>query len=123
MLRTNRTLLVGLLFALFCLSGCGGPKSKCTKAFDNATELSLSTLDGLAGLAALGGDEAKAHAAEARTKMKTAIESKKPQAVEACVNAIKDDPKAAEAVVCVGEAKAIADLKKCSGADFIKSVL
>lgn len=123
MSKTNALLTACTLsLALFAI-GCGGPASKCGKAIDNATELSLSMLDGLTGMMAMAGEAGKAKAEEAKKELRATIAEKKPAAVEACVKAIKDDPKAEEAVVCVGKAKSIADLEGCSGADFLKAAL
>ena len=61
--------------------------------------------------------------AEGREKMREAMNAKRPETVKVCVAAIKDDPKAEKAVECVAQAKGIADLQNCSGADFLKSAL
>ena len=106
--------------AMIAATGCSGVEGKCSKAIDNATQISIQMVQ---AMAMLGGEKGKAKAAEAKVKIEEAVAAKKPEAVKQCVKAAKEDTKVEAAIDCVANAKDIAGLQKCEGADFLKNAL
>ena len=104
------TLVVSLPLAL---AACGGGGSDCEKAIDKGMKMATEMAS------AMGGEEAKAQMAE----MKKEMAKKKPEAIKKCEAAIKDNPEAKKAVKCVANAKDMAAMMKCEGADSLKGLM
>lgn len=95
-------LIMGLSFGMI---GCkGGSGAKCEKAVDKMMEIATQMAQ------AMGGDKV----ADAKKEM----DAKKPEAIKKCEEALKNDKdgKIAKALDCIIDAKDLAAMSQCEGA-------
>ena len=99
------------LAASFALAGCGGgAEGKCEKLIDKSMELAKEMAK------SMGGEDKLA-------EMEKEFEKKKPEAVKMCAEALKKDKELEKAVDCIIDAKDMAAMMKCEGADKLKGMM